>query len=137
MIYTTARYADASGALVIGTDANGNSETVPLDHALFRQPDDGPVGFVANGGIIQPYTAPEPGPYRLYKSTFIRRMKKDKDGDEAAIMEQVLASADAQLRLLFNSVEYFVSDDPLFYALTLAVGAAVGEKRAKELLAED
>ncbi len=51
-------------------------------------------------------------------------------------MESVLAAADAKLRLMFNSVEYFVSDDPLFETLQAAVGEALTLGRAKELLAE-
>lgn len=75
---------------------------------------------------------PDPdAPYLLYKSTFIRRLS----GDEAETMEAVLAAADARLRLLFNSVEYFVSNDELFGTLISAVGEALGETRAAELLA--
>ena len=61
---------------------------------------------------IPPYVAPEPEPeaYRLFKSVFIRRLTSD----EAVTLEAVLAQADAKLRLMFNSVEFFVSDDPLF-----------------------
>ena len=83
--------------------------------------------------------APEPDsqPYRLYKSVFIRRLVKDEVRDEAAILEGLLAEADAQLRLLFNSVEFFVSDDPLFETLKFAVGAALGEARADELLSAE
>lgn len=69
-------------------------------------------------------------PYALYKSVFIRRLTSE----EAEIMETVLAGADAKLRLMFNSVEYFVSDDPLFETLKVAVGAALGGPRADELL---
>lgn len=58
MIYTSARFSNAEHTLVTGTDANGNTETVPADHTMFRQPDDGPVGFVANGGVIAPYVQP-------------------------------------------------------------------------------
>ena len=60
MIYTSARWADAEHTQVTGTDANGNTETVPHDHTIFRCPDDGPIGFVNNGGTIQPYVAPDP-----------------------------------------------------------------------------
>lgn len=86
---------------------------------------------------IPPYVAPEPEaqPYRLFKSVFIRRLISDETTDEAAIMEAVLAQADAKLRLMFNSVEFFVSDDPLFETLHAAVGAALGSPRADELLA--
>lgn len=58
MIYTSAIYANPEHTQVTGTDANGNTETVSHDHTLFRQPDDGPVGFLANGGVIADYVAP-------------------------------------------------------------------------------
>lgn len=74
-----------------------------------------------------------PGPYRLYKSVFIRRLTNE----EAETMESVLAAADARLRLMFNSVEYFVSDDELFGSLVAAVSVALGAERAEELLAEE
>ena len=48
----------------------------------------------------------------------------------AVTMEAVLAAADAKLRLMFNSVEYFVSDDPLFATLVAAVGSTLGAERA-------
>lgn len=72
-------------------------------------------------------------PYRLYKSVFINRMTDE----EATTMEVVLGGAAPKLRLMFNSVEYFVSDDPLFATLLSAVGAALGQARAEELLAAD
>lgn len=62
MIYETARFANEANTMVIGTDALGNTETVPVDFTLFRQPEHGPVGFVNNGGVIGPYVAPEPTP---------------------------------------------------------------------------
>ena len=58
MIYTYARWADAEQTMVIGTDADGLTETVPHDHTLFRQPEDGPKGFLARGGVIEPFIAP-------------------------------------------------------------------------------
>ena len=70
-------------------------------------------------------------PYRLYKSVFISRLTSN----EADTMEAVLAAADAKLRLLFNSVEYFVSDDPLFATLHASVAGVLGDGRADELLA--
>lgn len=75
----------------------------------------------------------EPGGYRLYKSVFINRMTED----EAATMETVLQNADAKLRLMFNSVEYFISDDPLFTTLNGAVSQVLGTTRAEELLAPE
>lgn len=59
MIYTSAIYANAEHTMVTGTDADGNTETVPSDYVIFRCPDDGPVGFVNNGGTIGPYVEPE------------------------------------------------------------------------------
>lgn len=60
MIYTSAIFANPEHTMVTGTDANGATETVPHDHTIFRCPDDGPVGFVNNGGVIADYVAPEP-----------------------------------------------------------------------------
>lgn len=57
MIYTRARWADEAHTQVIGWDAEGNSETVPADFTLFRQPLDGPIGFVETGGVIGNYQA--------------------------------------------------------------------------------
>lgn len=62
MIYVSAIYANAEETMVTGTDADGDTETVPSDFTLFRQPDDGPVGFVNNGGVIAAYIPPEPVP---------------------------------------------------------------------------
>lgn len=62
MIYTSATYANADHTLVTGTDVNGGTETVPVDHAVFRCPDDGPAAFVRNGGTIADYVAPDPAP---------------------------------------------------------------------------
>lgn len=88
---------------------------------------------MADGFLRDPETLlPDPeAPYRLYKSVFISRLTSE----EAEVMEGVLAAADAKLRLMFNSVEYFMSDDPLFATLTGAVGAALSLERATELLA--
>lgn len=80
---------------------------------------------------IPPYVPPEPSAYRLFKSVFINRMT----ASEAVTLESILAGADAKLRLMFNSVEYFVSDDPLFATLHGAVAGALGAARADELLA--
>lgn len=85
--------------------------------------------------IIPPYVEPEPetGPYRLFKSVFINRLTDD----EAETMETVLSEAPAKLRLMFNSVEYFVSDDPLFGTLYQTVSSAITPTRADELLAQE
>lgn len=58
MIYASAIYAKPDHTMVTGTDANGATETVPVDHTVFRCPDDGPAGFVNNGGVIADYVAP-------------------------------------------------------------------------------
>lgn len=59
MIYVSAIYANPEKTMVTGTDANGATETVPVDHTVFRCPDDGPAAFVRNGGTIADYVAPE------------------------------------------------------------------------------
>jgi len=103
----------------------------------------GKVVSIVDGALVvafPPHPEPEPEPepqtnYVLFKSTFIRRMSEE----EAVIMERVLGRAEtpAKLRLLFNSVEYFVSDDPLFGDLMVAVAAALGAERAQTLLASE
>ena len=82
--------------------------------------------------VLAVYGLPGPlsRPYWLYRSTFIERLTNR----EAGMLEQVLAGADAKLRLMYNSVEYFVSDDPLFAVLHFAVSQALGIPRADELL---
>lgn len=83
----------------------------------------------------------DPGsvPYRLYRSTFIERMTPE----EAEIMEAVLMSEGAKLRLMYQAVDYFVSDDPLFAVLHWATAVALGEEgepnieRADQLLAAE
>lgn len=92
----------------------------------------------------EPTPEPEPvdpnAPYKLFKSTFIRRMQDGSEPgtvDEAEIMEAVLAAAPARLRLLYNSVEYFISNDELFESLRAAVAAALSAERADELLARE
>lgn len=59
MIYETARYANPEHTIVEGADALGNTETVPTAYALFRQPEHGPQGFIAAGGVIAVYVEPE------------------------------------------------------------------------------
>lgn len=81
---------------------------------------------------IGEYAPPSEPAYRLFKSVFISRL--DDLGNEPEIMEATLAAAPAKLRLLFNSVEYFVSDDPLFLDLYEAVASVLGPYRATQLL---
>lgn len=134
MIYTSTIYANAEHTLVTGTDAEGNSETVALDHVIFRCPDDGPQGFLAKGGTIAPYVAqPELAKTRFYKSTLIRRMSPD----EAASFEAVLQSEMPWLRMLYHSVEYFDVADALVGYMHLVIEAEAGTARADELLAPE
>jgi hypothetical protein len=79
---------------------------------------------------------PRSQPYRLYRSTFIERMTPE----EAETMEGLLMSEGPKLRLMYQAVEYFVSDDPLFAVLHWATAVALGVEgepnldRADELL---
>lgn len=79
----------------------------------------------------------DPANYRLYRSTFIERLEPE----EATVLEVALAAAEAKLRLMYQSVEYFASDDPLFAVLHWTVAVALGSEeapnfaRADELLA--
>ncbi|SMQ65818.1 hypothetical protein SAMN06295905_1324 [Devosia lucknowensis] len=79
-------------------------------------------------------------PYHVYRSVFVARMEPE----EAEILEGVLNSQEsAKLRLLYNAVDYFMSDDMLFVvlhatvatALSLDGGATPNMARADELLA--
>lgn len=79
---------------------------------------------------IGEYVPPSEPSYRLYKSVFISRL----DELEAKGLEVVLGEAPAKLRLMFNSVEYFVSDDPLFLDLYEAIASVLGPYRATQLL---
>lgn len=67
---------------------------------------------------------------KLYKSTFIYRMSFA----EAATMEQVLLAEDPWMRMLYNSVEYFMMDDALIMYLHMLLTDTLGEARADELL---
>jgi hypothetical protein len=66
---------------------------------------------------------PLPRPYWLYKSTFIRRMTLA----EAELFEAGIIAQPAWMRLLYNSVEYFVSSDALIQALNAELAFALGE----------
>lgn len=133
MIYTAATYANAEHTQVTGTDASGNTETVALDHKLFRQPEHGPAGFLKAGGKITPYVAPaEPANYRLYKSTLIRRLTEA----EAVTLTALLDASPVKSKMLWNASEWLGSDDPLFANLQQAIGSALGASRAAEILAE-
>lgn len=77
------------------------------------------------------YIPPEAPPYRLYKSVFVRRFTSP----EAATMEALLLAEDPWLRMLYNSVDYFLSDDALFTYLSYVLDAALVPGRAAILLA--
>jgi len=84
--------------------------------------------------IVNPARLPPTPPYRLYKSVFIERMTPE----EAAILKNVLDNEEPKLQLMFASVEYFVSNDPLFAVLHWTVMRALeSEQRADELLANN
>lgn len=82
--------------------------------------------------ILGDIPEPEPQPFQLYRSTIVRRL----DGPgEAETVELVLAGGDARLRLLWNTCDFFMSNDPEFAVLEGAFVAAFGATRAAELLA--
>lgn len=91
----------------------------------------------AEGNVIAPPEPPPALPYQLYRSTFVERLEPD----EAGLLEIALAAAEPKLRLMYGSVDYFVSDDPLFAVLHWTVALALGSEdepdfaRADELLA--
>lgn len=59
MIYTAARWANPEQTEVIGTDANGNTERRPIDKPHeWRRPEEFLTGFLAQGGVVDPYQAP-------------------------------------------------------------------------------
>jgi hypothetical protein len=83
------------------------------------------------------YEPPPAPPYKVYKSVFIQRLGPP----EAALLEAALQAEDPKLRLMYNAVEYFMSDDPLTAYLHWVVSVALGSEaepnttRADELLA--
>lgn len=133
MTYTilTAAYADQhNGSALMTTEEAGLVLISAVD-----TPDEW-AELIAWGvsNQIAAYTPPDvtASSYRLYKSVFISRL--DEETNEPEMMEATLTAAPAKLRLLFNSVEYFVSDDPLFYDLYEAIASTLGPYRAKQLL---
>ena len=130
MIYERARWADEAHTQVIGWDANGNTETVPVDHTVFRCPDDGPVAFVRNGGTIQPYVAP-PVPFKsLSRPAFLFMMSKIGVTEQA--VEQLIAAmpegtqaeqdAKALALIVFKNTTTFERTNQLLNTLTAAYG---------------
>ena len=122
MIYVSATYANADQTMVTGTDADGNTETVPADFTLFRQPEHGPVGFVANGGTIQPYVEPQPNPLdqRLTKRQVIAAMilgasVLDPDGAVTTAIGSITDPVAAALALNdWRNAPFYKRDHPLF-----------------------
>lgn len=120
MIYTSARFANAEHTLVQGTDADGNSETVPTDHTVFRCPEHGPLGFLASGGVIADYEAPpEPSPYQPLRPYQFWTAVRATDNESslrtwASALEDPLQKAAATSMLEF-SLEYRY-DHPLMDA---------------------
>ena len=85
----------------------------------------------AEGNTIPAYVPPEPVPLtKLFKSTFVRRMT----ASEAAAMEQVLQAEEPWLRMLYQSIEYFMLDDALVMYLHMTLENAFSGERADELL---
>lgn len=82
MIYVSAAFIDSEKLMVTGIDAFGASETVPYSHTLFRQPEHGPQGFEAAGGVIKPFAEseqdiPDLAPYQF--RSMIRLSGKQED----------------------------------------------------------
>lgn len=128
---------------IVGGDESRYWSSAASAYVTYR-PADAPTTRIANeaelADVLGHYGLAGPQPptrYALYRSVFIERMEPA----EAAVLEAALASAEPKLRLMFGSVEYFVSDDPLFAVLhwTVAVGLGSVEEpnfaRADELLA--
>ena len=127
MIYTSARWADEAHTQVIGWDAEGNSETVPWDHRLFRQPLDGPTGFVEAGGVIEPYEPPpQPDPLTQPINRVQFEFMIDKLGIGPAIEQAIEAMPEGDgkimARVLFRSGQEFFRSHALFTQLAPAVG---------------
>ncbi len=132
MIYTSARWADEAHTMVIGWDAEGNSETVPADHTIFRCPDDGPIGFVNNGRVIEPY--------ELTTVTLSTRIAKNAIWEratdaEATVMDALLSAQPVRIRRIYDGATHIEPNHELFGLLQQALTAAFGAHRAAELLA--
>lgn len=118
----------------------GGDETRYWSSKENRYVDSLPEGFIPTNilneqelvDVLSVYnlTGPFNLPYELYRSLFIERMTNE----EAGILELVLAEAEPKLRLMYNSVEYFVSNDPLFAVLHMTVASILGTERADILL---
>lgn len=110
--------------------ANGAIDAI-IDGVAMSVPDDMAnrhrqmiAAWEADGNVIAPYLPPDGSVvYRLYKSTFVRRMSIA----EAELFESGILAQPAWMRLLYNSVEYFVSSDALIQALNAELAFALGE----------
>lgn len=143
MIYAFARYSDADHTLVHGTGANGNTETVPANHTLFRQPDDGPLGFIANGGVIQPWIEPEP-PAAASQSITKRQTNAalilSGITEPDAFIEGAIATiADPTAKALglndWRNAPYYVRSHPLFNDPAMLAAIGMGEQEIDGLWA--
>ena len=89
--------------------------------------------------VLAVYGLPGPiaRPYRVYRVQFVERLTPE----EATTLEAALDAAGPKLRLMYQSVDYFLSDDPLFAVLHWTVASALGSEatpnfaRADALLA--
>lgn len=82
---------------------------------------------------ITAYVAPTPNlNYIIPKQLpFIRATD-----DEAMVMEQLLNTTSARLRMIYNGATFIATDDPLFGLLMTMMTGAFGATRAAELLAK-
>ena len=113
----------------------------------FRLRDDGDGPFIAAwlADVPQPSAVaieavgPVFPPKRVYRVQFVERLTPE----EATTLEAALDAAEPKLRLMYQSVDYFLSDDPLFAVLHWTVATALGSEgapnfaRADDLLAGD
>lgn len=72
-------------------------------------------------------------PYRLYKSTLIRRLTEG----EAVTLTALLDASPVKSKMLWEASEWLGSDDPLFADLTVAIAGALGAERANEILGRE
>lgn len=95
------------------------------------------AAWEAEGNTIAPFVAPPDPPYRVYRMQFVERLTPE----EATTLEAALDAAEPKLRLMYQSVDCFLSDDPLFAVLHWTVASALGSEatpnfaRADALLA--
>lgn len=112
MIYVSAVYANAEHTLVTGTDAIGNTEKRSVDNPHeFRREDEFLTGFLANGGEIAEYEAPEEPPVVLKPELVAMGQVKTADGEVTSVaISAALAGA-----FLFDTGEiwcFFVDPQP-------------------------